>query len=180
MYVLEELEANIPRERLEKGRLCTYTIDVLKKCTWMIYCRCTYAFSQLFPFLALLYFLLSCLFPSLFFPLLSPIPSSSVTLPLISPLLYLFLLLSLPSFSPLFHVLLSLLCLPLLSLPLLFTPPLQRRWCWSMQVATVKDYHMSVCWARSSWLYPVVRHQVEVRLMLRRLWRYRGSVYTGR
>lgn len=33
MYVLEELEANIPRERLEKGRLCTYTIDVLKKCT---------------------------------------------------------------------------------------------------------------------------------------------------
>ena len=35
-----------------------------------------------------------------------------------------------------------------------------------MQVATVKDYHMSVCWARSSWLYPAVRHQVEVRLML--------------
>ena len=35
MYDLEELEANIPRERLEKGRLCTYmyTIDVLKTCT---------------------------------------------------------------------------------------------------------------------------------------------------
>ena len=33
MYVLEELEANIPREELEKGRLCAYTIDVLKKCT---------------------------------------------------------------------------------------------------------------------------------------------------
>ena len=39
MYVLEELEANIPREELEKGRLCAYILQDLKNITNVKGCR---------------------------------------------------------------------------------------------------------------------------------------------